>query len=124
MYKMDNPKYTSFYLKIVFINFTKIKMSGIINIASLPPLKPAIEENLLLCLSKEVDAYSNTILGMKCHLCPFRTLSSKHFLRTHLKYHCEKNMYLADRRSPQRAVVRAYFDYLQSTSPIAPTKLV
>ena len=95
-------------------------MFGQIDITSLPPLESAIELDLLVCLRQEVDAYISTIQGLKCHLCPFRTLSSIHYHRSHLKYHSEKNMYVADYRSPQRAVVRAYFDFLQATTPVAP----
>ena len=40
-------------------------------------------------------------------------------MAAHLKYHIEKNMYMADGRSPQGPVIRAYFDYCQTTRPVA-----
>ena len=75
-----------------------------------PSLSPNVEDNLKRCLALEVELYSKNVLGKKCLLCPFRTFDRSSTLKSYLKFHCEKNMYMADRRSPQRAVIRAYYD--------------
>ena len=89
------------------------------NIDDVPNLSPKVEELLMICLRSEVDAYSQSLRGVRCMLCPFRSFSRLRYLKRHLQHHCAKNMYLADPRSPQRAVVRAYFDYCQAVVPIA-----
>lgn len=76
----------------------------------IPSLSPNVEDQLLRCLGKEVEIYSKKISGTKCFLCPFRVLSRSFYLRRHLMYHCKKNMYVADIRSPQLNVIRAIFD--------------
>ena len=88
-------------------------------IDSFPKLNPAVEDTLRECLRAEVAEYTSTLQGIKCKLCPFRVLSSLRYLKKHLKHHCVKNVFLADGRSPQRAVVRAYFDYHNATTPLA-----
>ena len=93
-------------------------MSSLINGLSIPNIQPMVYEKLLRCLYKEVKAYKNNIRGVKFILCPFRTFSRLDYLKAHLKYHCSKNMFLADVRSPQRLVVRAYFDYCQAIETI------
>ena len=75
-----------------------------------PSLSPNVEDDLKRSLAFEVDLYSKNVMGKKCLLCPFRTFDRSSTLKSHLKFHCEKNMYMADRRSPQRAVIRAYYD--------------
>ena len=84
----------------------------------IPKLNPAVEKKLMTCLQKEVAAYCKVAKGRKCLLCPFRSLSRAHHMTSHLKYHSAKNMYMADARSPQRAVIRAYFDNTQSLLPL------
>ena len=88
------------------------------NVEDIPDLNPNVEDHLMHCLCREVVTYVRSASGLKCLLCPFRTFSRLRYLKRHLKHHSAKNMYLADRRSPQRAVVRAYFDYCQATVPI------
>ena len=39
-------------------------------------------------------------------------------MKAHLSYHNEKNMYIADGRSPRGAVIKAYFDYLMAIGPV------
>ena len=73
----------------------------------------------MVCLKKEVAAYTESVKGTRCLLCPFRSFSRLRNLKAHLKHHSFKNMYLADVRSPQRQVVRAYFDYSRSVTPVA-----
>ena len=77
----------------------------------LPALKPNVEDQLLTCLAREVKIFSKNFKGKRCFLCPFRVLSRSSYLLRHLSYHCKENMYLADKRSPQRYVVRAIFDH-------------
>ena len=84
----------------------------------IPNLIPNVEGILLRCLAIEVVIYSKNITGTKCILCPFRVLSRSFYLRRHLTYHCEKNMYVADIRSPQLNVIRAIFDQRLITSPL------
>ena len=76
-----------------------------------PELNPPVEKILMGCLRKEVVAYSRRVQGKKSLLCPFRSLCRGHHMAAHLKYHIEKNMYMADGRSPQGPFIRAYFDY-------------
>ena len=85
----------------------------------MPMLNPNVEETLMQMLKNEVVEYSNSVKGTKCLLCPFRVLSSLRYLRKHLAHHCEKNMFIASRRSPQRIVIRAIFDYFAATNPTA-----
>ena len=85
----------------------------------LPVLEPNVEDQLLRYLASEVEIYSKNISGTRCLLCPFRVLSRTFYLRRHLLYHCKENMYLADKRSPQRYVIRAIFDQRISTAPIS-----
>ena len=92
-----------------------------LNLCSMPMLNPNVEKTLMQLLKNEVDEYSNSLQGTKCLLCPFRILSSLHYLKKHVVNHCDKNMFIASRRSPQRAVVRAVFDYFAATTPIALT---
>ena len=86
---------------------------------ALPTLNPAVEDALLEFLRVEVSEYIISLHGTKCELCPFRVVSGFKYLKKHLKTHIVENMYLSDRRSPQRAVVRAYFDYIRATTPIS-----
>ena len=86
--------------------------------SKLPDLNPNVEEYLMACLGMEVNNYICNVQGTKCLLCPFRTFSELRYLRKHLEYHCAKNMYVADLRSPQRFVVRAFFDYCQAVISI------
>ena len=88
---------------------------------SIPALSPDVDRHLLDCLSKEVTLYSVNVVGNKCLLCPFRSFGRAAGLKRHLKYHCEKNMYLADIQSPQLGVVRAYYDYCRAISPFLRT---
>ena len=85
----------------------------------IPDLNPKVEEDLLRCLATEVEIYSKNILGKNCLLCPFRVLSRAFYLRRHLAYHSEKNMYVADRRSPQLNVIRAINDRRRAIFPIS-----
>ena len=94
------------------------KTQHYINVDSLPDINPLAEEKLMLCLKKEVELYTANINGTKCQLCPFRTFSKLTYLKDHLKYHCSKNMYIADVRSKQRLVLRAYYDYCHAVDPI------
>ena len=66
----------------------------------------------------KVAAYTKAVQGIKCELCPFRTFWQPSRLKDHLKHHCVANMHLASPRSPQIAVVRAYFNFYQSVIPI------
>ena len=85
---------------------------------SIPELSPCVEDTLMQCLANEVQLYSTTLRGMKCQLCPFRSFDRLSRLQNHMKYHCAKNIYMANVKSPQRMVIRAYFDYIVSTGPI------
>ena len=85
----------------------------------IPDLCPKVEEDLLKCLATEVEIYSNNVVGKKCLLCPFRVLSRASYLRRHLAYHSETNMYVADRRSPQLTVIRAIFDRRRAIFPLS-----
>ena len=89
---------------------------------TLPVINPLAEEKLIRCLKKEVEVYTANVKGTKCMLCPFRAFSKLASLKVHLKYHCSKNMYLADVRSKQRLVLRAYYDYCQAVDPIVTVK--
>ena len=80
---------------------------------TLPVINPLAEEKLIRCLKKEVEVYTANVKGTKCMLCSFRAFSKLASLKVHLKYHCSKNMYLADVRSKQRLVLRAYYDYCE-----------
>ena len=66
------------------------------NIDDVPNLSPKVEELLMICLRSEVDAYSQSLRGVRCMLCPFRSFSRLPYLKRHLQHHCAKNMYLAD----------------------------
>ena len=94
-------------------------MDHILRSDLVPELSPGVEADLMLCLAKEVELYSKNLSGKRCLLCPFRTFDRMSRLREHLKHHCAKNMYLADRRSPQLSVVRAYYDYCVSSNVIS-----
>ena len=94
-------------------------MSHGFNVDVIPALNPRVEERLLECLKVEVAAYSCTVQGKRCLLCPFRTFSRLAYLKAHLKHHSAKNWYMADRRSPQWSVLRACFDYYQAVTPVA-----
>ena len=82
-------------------------------------VSPNVEDHLMKTLAKEVEIYSKNLHGLKCLLCPFRAFQRFSRLKKHVKYHSMKNMYLADIRSPQRAVVRALYDYFLSNGPIS-----
>ena len=98
-------------------------MTEAIRFDLIPLLSPNVETHILQCLSAEVSAYAENVTGNKCLLCPFRTFDRLSRLKNHLKSHCEKNWFLADRRSCQRSVVKAYYDYIHASKPIAPVKL-
>ena len=83
------------------------------NVNDIPNLNPKVEEYLMLGLRREVDTYTQSVQGVKCMFCPFRTFSRLRNLKFHSKNHCAKSMYLADPCSEQRAVVRAYIDFCQ-----------
>ena len=85
----------------------------------IPAVAPNVEDNLMQHLKEEVKLYSRNLHGVKCLLCPFRKFNRRIALKEHLKFHCEKNTYMADSHSPQRAVVRALYDYLLSNCPIS-----
>ena len=87
-------------------------MSLVIRSDLIPHVSPNVEDDLLACLAMEVELYSNNLSGTRCLLCPFRSFDRLSRLKEHMKHHCAKNMYLADRRSQQLPVVRAYYDYL------------
>ena len=89
----------------------------------IPTLSPCVKDQLKFCLAKEVELYSTNVQGTKCRLCPFRTFDRVSRLQNHIKYHCEKNMYISDLRSPQLSVIRAYYGYCQSTGPITPINI-
>ena len=97
-------------------------MSGIISSDDIPVLSSIVEDYLLHCLEKEVAAYTKSFNGTKCLLCPFRSFSRVRNRKLHLKHHCAKNMFMADMRSPQRAVIRAHFDYCQAVNSVATKK--
>ena len=84
----------------------------------IPEESQDVEAKLLLSLSIEVANYSSNVQGTSCLLCPFRIFSRTEYLKRHLKYHCAKNMYVASRRSPQLAVIRACYDFYQAIFPI------
>ena len=84
---------------------------SLFEVEGIPELNPAIEKIFMEYLRREVVAYSRRVTGKKCLLCPFRTLSRGHHMAAHLKSHSDKNMYMADGRSPQGPFIRAYFDY-------------
>ena len=85
----------------------------------IPDVSPNVEDHLMEHLKEEVKLYSTNIHGLKCLLCPFRKFNRRIAHKEHCKFHCEKNMYMADSRSPQRSVVRALYNYHLSTSPIS-----
>ena len=91
-----------------------------LNVDKIPEINPDVEKHLMHCLAIEVDTYINNIYGKRCLLCPFRRFKRLSQLKIHMKHHCKENMYLADGRSPQSAVVRAYYDYRQSIVPLVP----
>ena len=88
------------------------------NTEAIPDLLLNVEDQLMHCLSLEVSSYKVSVHGKKCLLCPFRSFTELRHLKQHLKYHCKENMIMADRRSPQISVIKAYFDYCQAGSPI------
>ena len=73
-------------------------------------------------LRREVDAYTQSVQGVKCMLCPFRTFSRLRNLNFHSKYHYAKSMYLADPRSQQCAVVTAYMIFVNRLFHLHPVK--
>ena len=79
----------------------------------IPMLSPNVENQLKYCLANEVKLYSTNAHGKKCWLCPFRTFYRSSRLQKYLKYHCEKNMYMAYIQSPQLLLIRSYYDYFQ-----------
>ena len=85
----------------------------------IPESNPNVEDRLSKTLAREVEIYSNNLTGTKCSLCPFRVLSRFSSLRNHLKYHCKKNMYIADICLSHMNVVRAIFDYRLAIDPIS-----
>ena len=91
---------------------------GDFKVETIPDEKPNVTDILSLLLSNEVAAYTKTVQGIRCELCPYRTFTRFSLLKDHLKHHCAANMYMASPRSPQLAVVRAYFNYCQSVFPI------
>ena len=90
-------------------------MTEAIRFEVITPLSPNVEAQLIHCISTEVAVYTENIVGRKCILCPFRTFDRLSRLKKHLESHCEKNWFLADKRSSQRAVVRALYDYIQAS---------
>ena len=86
----------------------------LISLDSLPDINPLAEEKLMRCLKKEVDVYTTNGKGTMCLPCPLGAFSKLASLKVHLKYHCSKNMYLADVRSKQRLVLRTKYDYCQA----------
>ena len=64
------------------------------NIDDVPNLSPKVEELLMICLRSEVDAYSQSLRGVRCMLCPFRSFSRLPYLKRHLQHHCAKNITL------------------------------
>ena len=89
-----------------------------IDVHDIPEVNPEAELHLMSCIREEVAAFTANIQGTKCLLCPFRRFTRVSRLKAHLKYHCEERIYLADSRSKQRAVVRAYYDYRCSIVPL------
>ena len=89
----------------------------------IPPLNPIVKDHLLQCPANEVELYKANLVGKKCLLCPFRSFDRIRNLTEHVKHHCMKNMFMSDIRSPQRAVIRALYDYYQSTRPISYLKV-
>ena len=87
-------------------------------VCNFPEEEPLVEKHLLHCLGDEVTKYYTTVKGTKCLLCPFRSFDRLSRLKAHIKHHIEQNMFLADGRSKQRAVVRAYYNYQCSIAPI------
>ena len=114
-----NSRRLTFIRNLRIINFINLKMALTLRSDLVPELSPDVEANLMFHLAKEVEFYSNNLSGKRCLLCPFRTFARESRLRIHLKHHCAKNMYVADRRSPQLTVVRAYYDYCVSSSVIS-----
>ena len=114
-----NSRRLTFIRNLRIINFINLKMALTLRSDLVPELSPDVEANLMFHLAKEVEFYSNNLSGKRCLLCPFRTFARESRLRIHLKHHCAKNMYVADRRSPQLSVVRAYYDYCVSSSVIS-----
>ena len=88
-------------------------MTEAIRFEVITPLSPNVEAQLIHCISTEVDVFTENVVGRKCLLCPFRTFVSR--LKKHMESHWEKNWFLADKRSSQRAVVRALYDYIQAS---------
>ena len=85
------------------------------NTAPIPDVHLNVEDRLMRCLSRA--SYEISVQGKKCLLCPYRSFTEPRYLKKYLKYHCKKDMYMADPRSPQLYVIRAYFDYCQAVSP-------
>ena len=74
-----------------------------------------VEAKIIQCISTEVAGFTENAVDRKSLLCPFRTFDRLSRLKKHLESHCEKNWFLADKRSSQRAVVRALYDYIQAS---------
>ena len=72
------------------------------------------------CLGDEVLNYSETVKGTKCLLCPFRQFRSPGRLKAHIKRHRKEYMFLADGKTKQLAVAKAYFNYRSSITSISP----
>eukprot|EP00495_Collosphaeridae_sp_1-RS-2012_P000025 TRINITY_DN0_c189_g1_i1.p1 TRINITY_DN0_c189_g1~~TRINITY_DN0_c189_g1_i1.p1 ORF type:complete len:96 (-),score=1.25 TRINITY_DN0_c189_g1_i1:39-326(-) len=74
-----------------------------------PSLKPTVEDDLLFVLGKRLMLIPAQFSDRNAIYAHFEHWLAKRYHILHMKYHCQKNMYLTDKRSPQRAVVRAYF---------------
>ena len=84
----------------------------------IPSFSPNVKDDLKPCLALEVELYSKIVLVKKCLLCLFRTFDRPSRLKSHLKFHCEKNMYMADISSLQNAVIRAYYGKYKTVGPV------
>ena len=91
-----------------------------IDVSAIPSLNLQVERDLLRLLEEEVIAYSENVRGSTCILCPFRRFDRPSRLKEHLKYHIEGNMFFADLYTIQRSVVKAYYDYRCSITPLVP----
>ena len=91
-----------------------------IRVDIIPSVSPNVYDDLKHCLMHEVELYSTNISGSKCDLCPFRSFDRLSRLKSHVqKQHTMKNMYMADMRSPQLAVIWSLYDYHQSIGPVS-----
>ena len=89
-------------------------------VGNIPEEEPMVDNSLLRFLGDEVRRYNITVTGTKCLLCPFRKFRSLSRLRKHINNHRKKYMFLADGKSKQLAVVKAYYDYNSSIASIFP----